>query len=200
VSDVLFVRELAADRDVVLAFAPDGSPAWALDLDSGLQWWYPGGDRARVREAIAENWSTFATMPISAAWYAETHPALELARQADAAARVEPPAPDRRPWGEQLAEFVCGLSVRERVAIASAILVVAVVVVPWVFSFLLAGTSAAHGIDGDSGADPSVPAVAVAGDRCDVRGEVSHDADGHVLVCVSPSRALSFQLEWRSTT
>ena len=198
-SDVLFVRELAADRDLVLAFASDGSAAWALDLGSGLQWWYPGGDRARVREAIAEHWSSFATMPITAASYAGPHPALELARRADAAARVEPPPPDWTPWSHQLAAFVRGLSVRERVALGAALVLAAVVVVPWVFSFLFAGTSAAHGVDGDPGSG-TVPAVAVAGEHCDVRGEVTHDAAGHVLVCVSPSRALSFQLEWRSTT
>jgi len=207
VSDVLFVRELAADRDLVLAFASDGSPAWALDLGSGLQWWYPGGDRARIRAAIAEQWSSFASMPITAASHSGPHPALELARRADAAARVEPPPPAAVPWSHQLAAFLRGLSVRERVAVGAAVTLVAVVVVPWVFAFLFAGTSAAHGVDGGTGTgfgtssdSDTVPAVAVAGERCDVRGEVSHDAAGHVLVCVSPSRALSFALEWRSTT
>ena len=194
-TDVLFVRELAADHDLVLAFAPDGSPAWALDLGSGLQWWYPGGDRIRVREAIAEHWAGFSSMPITAASYAGPHPALELGRRADAAARVEPPPPDWTPWSRQLAAYLRRLSVPERVAVSAGIVLLAVAVVPWLFSFLFAGTSAAHGVD-----STSVPAVAVAGERCDVRGEVSHDAAGHVLVCVSPSRALSFQLEWRSTT
>jgi hypothetical protein len=195
VSDVLFVRELAADHDLVLAFASDGSPAWALDLGSGLQWWYPGGDRTRVREAIAEHWADFATMPITAASRAGPHPALELGRRADAAARVEPPPPDPVPWSRRLDAFLRGLSVPERVAVSVGVVLVAVAVVPWLFSFLFAGTSAAHGVD-----STSVPPVAVAGERCDVRGEVSHDAAGHVLVCVSPSRALSFRLEWRSTT
>ena len=197
--DILFVRELAAAHDLVLAFATDGSPAWALDLDSGLQWWFPGGNCTGVREAITAHWSTFATMPITAASYAGPHPALELARRADAAARVEPPPPEWTPWSRQLLAFLRGLSVRERVAVATGAALVAVVVVPWVFAFLFAGTSAAHGVGSDPGAD-TVPAVAVAGDRCDVRGEVTHDTAGRVLVCVSPSRALSFQLEWRSTT
>jgi len=197
--DVLFVRELAAAHDLVLAFAADGSPAWALDLDSGLQWWFPGGNRAGVREAISEHWSTFATMPVTAASYAGPHPALELARRADAAARVEPPQPEWTPWSRQLLALLRGLSVRERFAVATGAALVAVVVVPWVFAFLFAGTSAAHGVGSDAGTD-TVPAVAVAGETCDVRGEVTHDAAGRVLVCVSPSRALSFQLEWRSTT
>ncbi len=193
-ADILFVRELAADRDLVLAFAPDGSPAWALDLESGLQWWYPGGDRARVREAIAEHWSGFATMPVTAASYAGPHPALELGRRADAAARVEPPSPPT-PWTTQLAALIRALSIPARVAVAVGVLLLAAAVVPWVASFLVAGTSASHGVD-----DATVPAVATAGERCDVRGEVSHDSGGRVLVCVSPSRALSSQLEWRATT
>jgi hypothetical protein len=195
VGDVLFVRELAADRDLVLAFAADGSPAWALDLESGLQWWYPGGDRARVREAIAEHWSTFATMPITAASYAGPHPALELGRRADAAARVEPPSTPAPPWTAQLTALIRGLSIPARVAVAVGALLLVVTVGPWVGSFLVAGTSASHGVD-----DATVPAVATAGERCDVRGEISHDSQGRVLVCVSPSRALSSQLEWRATT
>jgi hypothetical protein len=195
VGDVLFVRELAADRDLVLAFAADGSPAWALDLESGLQWWYPGGDRVLVRDAIAEHWSTFATMPITAASYAGPHPALELGRRADAAARVEPPSTPEPPWTAQLTALLRELSIPARVAVAVGALLLAVTVVPWVGSFLVAGTSASHGVD-----DATVPVVATAGERCDVRGEISHDTQGRVLVCVAPSRALSSQLEWRSTT
>ncbi len=193
-SDVLFVRELAADRDLVLAFAADGSPAWALDLESGLQWWYPGGDRARVREAIAEHWSGFAAMPVTAASYAGPHPAVELGRLADAAARVEPPAPPT-PWVTQLAALLRDLSMPARIAVAVGVVLLAVTVLPWIGSFLVAGTSASHGVD-----DATVPVVATAGERCDVRGEISHDTSGRVLVCVSPSRALSSQLEWRATT
>jgi hypothetical protein len=194
VGDVLFVRELAADRDLVLAFAADGSPAWALDLESGVQWWYPGGDRARVREAIADHWSSFATMPITAASYAGPHPAVELGRHADAAARVEPPAAPS-PWTAQVVALLRELSIPARVAVAVAVVLLAVTVLPWVASFLVAGTSASHGVD-----DATVPAVATAGERCAVRGEISHTADGRVLVCVSPSRALSSELEWRATT
>jgi hypothetical protein len=194
VNDVLFVRELAAHRDLVLAFASDGSPVWALDLESGLQWWYPGGDRAQIREAIAEHWSGFATMPITAASRAGPHPALELGRRADTQARVEPPPHAVTPWTRQLADALRGLSVPGRVAVAVGALVLVLTVVPWVASFLVGGASI-HAVD-----DTSVPAVAIAGEQCDVRGEVSHSADGRVLVCVSPSRALSFRLEWRATT
>ena len=193
-ADVLFVRELAADRDLVLAFAADGSPAWALDLESGLQWWYPGGDRARVREAIADHWSSFATMPITAASRSGPHPAVELGRHADAAARVEPP-PVPTPWTAQVVGLIRDLSIPARIAVAVGVVLLAVTVLPWVASFLAAGTAASHGVD-----DAVVPVVATAGDRCDVRGEISHTADGRVLVCVSPSRALSSQLEWRATT
>jgi hypothetical protein len=189
-SDVLFVRELAADRDLVLAFAADGSPAWALDLESGLQWWYPGGDRACVREAIAEHWSGFATMPVTAASSTGPHPAVELGRAADAAARVEPPVPPS--WSTQVVTLLRELSIPARLAVAVAVLLLAVAVLPWVAAFLAAGTSGA--VD-----ESRVPAVATAGNPCDVRGEISHDTQGRVLVCVPPSRALSYALVWRST-
>lgn len=189
-SDVLFVRELAADRDLVLAFAADGSPAWALDLETGLQWWYPGGDRTRVREAIAEHWSGFATMPVTAASNSGPHPAVELGRAADAAARVEPPAPPS--WTTQVVALLRELSIPARVAVAVGVLLLAVTVLPWVAAFLTAGTAAA--VD-----ESGVPTVATAGDPCDVRGEISHDTQGRVLVCVPPSRALSYALVWRST-
>jgi hypothetical protein len=193
VGDVLFVRELAADRDLVLAFAADGSPAWALDLESGLQWWYPGGERARVRAAIAEHWDSFATMPVTAASRTGPHPAVELGRHADAVARVAPAAPPT-PWTTQLVALLRDLSIPARMALAVGVLLLAVTVLPWVGSFLVAGTSASHGVD-----DATVPAVATAGERCAVRGEISHTVDGRVLVCVSPSQALSSQLEWRAT-
>ena len=194
-SDVLFVRELAADRDLVLAFAADGSPAWALDLDSGLQWWYPGGDRVQVREAIAAQWSSFAAMPISAASYAGPHPALELARQADAAARVVAPEPTApMPWPAWVLAQLRELSVPARIAVAAGTVLLVATALPWLTSFLLAGASTTGSDQPDS-----VPAVATAGQRCAVRGEISHDDAGHVLVCVSPSRALSYELLWRST-
>jgi hypothetical protein len=82
-----------------------------------------------------------------------------------------------------------------RIAVAVGVVLLAVTVLPWIGSFLVAGTSASHGVD-----EATVPAVATAGERCDVRGEISHDTQGRVLVCVSPSRALSSQLEWRATT
>ena len=194
-TDVLFVRELAADHDLVLAFAADGSPAWALDLGSGLQWWYDGGDRCQVREAVAEHWSSFASMPITAASHAGPHPALELGRRAESVARVEPPSEPWRPSVGQVVEQLRALSLPARVALAVGALLLAVTVVPWVAAFLTGGATGSPGLD-----DEQVPAVAAAGQRCDVRGEVSHDADGRVLVCVSPSRALSFALEWRAAT
>ena len=198
-AEILFVRELAADRDLVFAFASDGRPAWATDLESGLQWWYPGGDRAAVREAISARWSTFPTMPIAAASYAGPHPALELGRRADAAARVAAPSPtsDRSP-GSRLVAALRELSVPARLAVAAGVVVVAVTVMPWVVGFVLGGLSGTthHSVD-DA---PGPPAVAVAGAACPVRGEISHDADGHVLVCVSPSEAQSYQLIWRSTS
>jgi hypothetical protein len=193
--DVLFVRELAADRDLILAFAADGSPAWALDLESGLQWWYPGGNRARVRAEIAAHWADFPTMPISAASYAGPHPALELGRQADAAVRVAAPtARPSAPWTTNALAALRELSVPARVAVVAGGVLLVVTVVPWLLSFLLAGTPSSTG-DARSAA---VPPVATAGERCDVRGEVSHDDSGHVLVCVPPSRALSYELLWRS--
>ena len=48
-ADVVFVREIAGGRDLVLAIDHDGRPAWALDLDRDLQWWYPGGDTPGTR-------------------------------------------------------------------------------------------------------------------------------------------------------
>jgi hypothetical protein len=198
VAEILFVRELAADRDLVFAFAPDGSPAWATDLESGLQWWYPGGDRAAVREAVAEQWHTFRTMPLAAASYAGPHPALELGRRADQAARIStsPPAAEGSPFA-RLVAALREMSVPARLAVAAGVVVVAVAVVPWVVGFVLAGVGGTSTHPVDDG--PGPPAVATAGTACPVRGEISHDADGHVLVCVSPSEALSYQLLWRST-
>ena len=193
-TDVLFVRELAADHDLVLAFAADGSPAWALDLGSGLQWWYDGGDRCQVREAVAAHWSSFASMPITAASHTGPHPALELGRRAEPVARVEPPSEPRHSVG-QVVDQLRALSLPARVALAVGALLLAVTVVPWVTAFLTGGASTSPGLGNEQ-----VPAVAAAGQRCDVRGEVSHDAAGRVLVCVSPSRALSFALEWRAAT
>ena len=199
VNDVLFVRELAADRDLVLAFATDGSPAWAMDLENGLQWWYPGGDRATVRRAITEQWDTFRTMPVAAASYAGPHPALELGRRAEQAARVAAPSPgdDASPTA-RLGAALRKLSLPARLAVAAGAVVVAVTVVPWVVGFVLGGVSATtnHPVDDAPG---SPPVVATAGVRCPVRGEITHDADNHVLVCVSPSEALSYELVWRST-
>ena len=197
-AEILFVREIAADRDLVFAFAPDGSPAWATDLESGLQWWYPGGDRAAVREAVAAQWDTFRTMPLAAASYAGPHPALELGRRADEAARINgsPPPVERSPF-VRLVAALRALSVPARLAVAVGVVVVAAAVLPWVVGFVLGGVGGAAHHPVDDG--PGPPAVATAGTACLVRGEISHDADGHVLVCVSPSEALSYQLLWRST-
>jgi len=198
VTEILFVRELAADRDLVFAFAPDGSPAWATDLESGLQWWYPGGDRAAVRVAVAEQWDTFRTMPLAAASYAGPHPALELGRRAEEAARIGEtrPAVERSPF-VRLVTALRELSVPARLAVAAVVVVLAAAVLPWVVGFVLAGAGGATTHPVDDG--PGPPALATAGTACTVRGEISHDAAGHVLVCVSPSEALSYQLLWRST-
>ena len=194
--DVLFVRELAAGRDLVLAFGSDGSPAWALDLESGLQWWYPGGDRPAVRHAIAQSWDGFATMPVVATSYAGPHPALELGRRAERSMQVPPP-PTRRPgppWADRLYGISRGLPLALRLAAGAGALLIVLAVAPAVLGFLFgAGGGAAHAVQDQS---TTPPPVATAGDPCPVLGETSHDPTGRVLVCVTPSRALSWELVW----
>jgi hypothetical protein len=76
-AQVRFVRQLADGKDLVFAYSPNGNPAWAIDLTTGQQWWYTGGDQPIVRSAITENWNNFSTLPAAA------HPA-----GAEAPARV----------------------------------------------------------------------------------------------------------------
>lgn len=63
--EVRFVRQLADGKDLIFAFAGDGSPAWAIERGTGQQWWYAGGDQPAVRNAITESWNAFATMPVA---------------------------------------------------------------------------------------------------------------------------------------
>lgn len=195
-SDVLFVRELVADRDVVFAFDADGSPAWAMDLDSHVQWWYAADDRPRIRAAVAEQWDTFASMPLTAATVRGAHPAIELGRRVDAAAYHDEPAPapawTPRGWwalGRRLPRLA-------QAGVLVGLALIAAVVVPWVFAFLTSSPTTHHPVD-PSPVD--APAIAVAGDACPARGLISHDAVGHVLVCIPPTEAQSYLLEWRES-
>lgn len=198
--DVLFVRELAADRDLVLAFASDGTPAWAMDLESGLQWWYPGGDRDDVRDAIHDRWDTFSSMPIAAASYGGPHPAVELARRTDHStpvvgqSRVLP-----TPVLPQVLAAARELPAPVRLVALGAAVVAAVVAVPLVLVLLLGGLARTDTPAVDD-STTSVPAVQTAGTRCAVLGETARDAGGHALVCVPPSRAFPSVLDWRATS
>lgn len=201
-SDVLFVRELADGKDLVFAFASDGSPAWALDRESGLQWWYLEGDSHDVRRAISEQWPTFETMPVAhRATYAVPHPAVELARRTRRPVRVESSrrvAPSRTreaavPWaGARDAWVQLPLALRFGLVVA---LAVAGLVVVTLLGSVLGGGGAASDNPGDDTA-----AVQTAESHCSVRGLIAHDADGHLLVCAATSRALPADLVWRSTT
>ena len=212
-SDVLFVRELADGKDLVFAFASDGSPAWALDRESGLQWWYTDGDSHDVRLAISEQWPTFETMPVAhRATYAAPHPAVELARRTRRPPRVGPvrvrqvsrrPASGRQAQGTSSAELPWAgaretwarLPAGARFAVVVALTVIALVVVPLLGSVFVGGDESTPA--DDSGA--VVAAVQTADTRCGVRGLIAHDADGHVLVCAATSRALPADLVWRAT-
>ena len=147
-ADVLFVRELAAARDLVLAFAPDGRPAWGLDRENGLQWWYPGGDDPLVRNAIAESWDDFATMPITAASYAGPHPAVELAGRAERSSRAAAPATSRptrsagmwmpsNPWASRLDVALRRLPSAARLALSVGVALVVLARLPMVLGLLL---------------------------------------------------------------
>ncbi len=201
-SDVLFVRELADGKDLVFAFASDGSPAWALDRESGLQWWYLEGDSHDVRRAISEQWPTFETMPVAhRATYAVPHPAVELARRTRRPVRVVSSrrvAPSRAretaaPWvGARAAWARLPLAARFGFVVA---LTVAALVVVTLLGSVLGGAGATTDNSGNDTA-----AVQTAESHCSVRGLIAHDSDGHVLVCAATSRALPADLVWRSTT
>ena len=196
-SDVLFVRELADGKDLVFAFASDGSPAWALDRESGLQWWYTGGDSHDVRVAISEQWPTFETMPVAhRATYSVPHPAVELARRTRRPVRVVSERVRSRaelPWSG-VRERWQGLPLAARLGIVVALAMLALVVIPVLGSVLVGGGADAP--TDDSGG--VVAGVQTADSRCSVRGLIAHDADGHVLVCAASSRALPSDLVWRT--
>jgi hypothetical protein len=201
VDGVLFVRELAGGHDLVLAFASDGRPAWALDLESGLQWWFPGGESDVVRRAIAESWSSFPTMPIAAASSTGPHPALELGRRS---ATTEPAdgAPAERSTVPSLLWLESAqrrLPERLRPGVAAAIVLGALVVVPILVVLLFGALDgfAKHAVDDPSSSTSAGP---TAGATCAVRGAVAHDSAGRVLVCVAESRAMPSVLTWHAST
>ena len=194
VSDVLFLRELVADRDIVFAFDRDGSPAWAMDLDSQVQWWYAAEDRARIRAAVAEQWESFPTMPLTAATNRGAHPAIELGRRVDAAATVEMAQP-QPPWPRRWWDAVAALPPLARLGAALGLVLLGIVVLPWTVAFLTSAPGTHHPIDPSP---TDAPAIAVAATACPARGLISHDADGHVLVCIPPSEAQPSLLEWRA--
>lgn len=195
-ADVVFVREIAGGRDLVLAIDHDGRPAWALDLDRGLQWWYPGGDTPGVRAAIEEARSSFATLPVAAVTPAPgPHPAVELGRRAERAAYAEePPVPPGDDLVSLLVERWSRLSRPARLGLSAALLAGVVVLL----SYLLGGVSGTAPEElpvGDDGM--TVTELETAGTPCPTRGLIAYDAQGQRLVCVPPSRALPSELEWR---
>ncbi len=195
-ADVVFVREIAGGRDLVLAIDHDGKPAWALDLDRDLQWWYPGGDTPGTREAIADAWPSLWTLPVAAVTpTAGPHPAIELGRRAERAAYAEPDAsPPADDLVSVLVERWSRLSRPARLGLAALALAACVVLV----SVLLGGVSGTAPVDlpvGDDGM--TVTTVQTAGTPCQTRGLLAYDAEGHRLVCVPPTRAIPSALEWR---
>jgi hypothetical protein len=191
----MFVRELVADRDVVFAFAHDGSPAWAMDLDSRVQWWYAADDQARIRAAVAEQWDSFDTLPLVAATTPGVHPAFELGRRVDAAAYDDDVG---RSWSWSPRAWwtaVRALPTLTQVGVAVLVALAAAVVVPWLLAFLTSAPTTHHPIDPTP---RDAPTVAVAGTECPARGLTSHDSGGHLLVCIPPTEAQSYRLEWRA--
>lgn len=190
---LLFVRELTAEGDLILAFAADGSPVWALDRDSGLQWWFTDDDRAQARREIDDAWPGFATMPITAASYAGPHPAWELRRLTADRPPAPVVAPDEHPvvpWLRGIRARFLRLSQAGRLLLGSAAVVTAVVLVGWLLSPFAAAPR------------PTTPAQAAppaAGQTCTVRGDLADAPDGSLLVCAPTSRALSYELIWRPT-
>jgi hypothetical protein len=188
---LLFVRELTAEGDLILAFADDGSPVWALDRDSGLQWWFTDDDRAPARREIEEAWPGFGVMPITAASYAGPHPAWELRRLS--AERPPPPVvvPDEHPvvpWLRGIRARLLRLSHAGRLLVGSAAVVTAVVLVGWLLSPFAAAPRTGL---------PAAASPPAAGQPCSARGDLAEAPDGTQLVCTSSSRALSFELIWR---
>jgi hypothetical protein len=193
-SEVVFVRETVGERDLVLAFSREGKPLWALDLERELQWWYPGGNTPTVRQEIARAWPGFDLMPVIVrSPELGRHAAVELGRRAEAAAAEavrDDTADDvvsrlRSRWGAfsrpaRLAAVAAGVAVG-----------------------LIIGASVLGGPPpdppplpvGQDGRTVTVPQAASS--ACQVRGELAHDVDGHLLVCVSDGRADPWTLAWR---
>ena len=194
-SEVVFVREVVGDRDLVLAFARDGRPLWALDLERDLQWWYPGGSTPEVRAAIAEARPGFELLPVLAhSPDPGRHAAVELGRRAEAASLDSPPVDAGEGWPfAALRRRWTSLSRPTRRAAAGAVAVVA----------LVAGASWLGGPSpeppplpvGSDGRTVTVPQAA--GASCVVRGELAHDTAGRLLVCVSDGGVSPWVLAWR---
>jgi len=64
--EVQFARHVTSGIDTVFAYSPDGSPAWGMELGTGRQWWYPGGDLPIVRESIIAQWASLPALPLVA--------------------------------------------------------------------------------------------------------------------------------------
>lgn len=193
---VLFVRELTAEGDLILAFGDDGRPVWALDRDTGLQWWF-SGEQSEVRAEIAEAWPSFATMPVTAASYAGPHPAWELRRREG---RGQPePELERddehpvRPWLRERRAWFLRLSPQARILLVSGAVVALFALVPWALGGLFPAPAR------PSSVSPPASIVPAAGERCTVRGDLAEDTEGHQFVCAASSRALSSDLIWRPT-
>jgi hypothetical protein len=191
---VMFVRERAGGRDLVIAILPEGSPAWALDLDRRLQWWYPGGSTPEVRRAIAEHWDDLPHLPVVAVSPAYgPHPAVELGRRAEAAAdaqRTEPADAITRArvrWGRA--------STPTRIGLVGGVLAFGIITV----STMLGGPGPAPDPlpVGSDGRTVTVPQAA--GASCTVRGELAHETNGRLLVCVPAGRSTPWTLSWRET-
>lgn len=199
VSDVLLVREVVDGRDLVLAFTADGSPAWALDRGTGIQWWYPGGRTPEVRRAIAARWPSLGSVPVVSVSHSAPHPAIELGRRADASAGSLPPDavhPAVAAW-RRTAERLSARRPRTARGVVLALVAsfAALVLVPALVAAVLGPPGGAGTTSPDGQAVPS--AVQTADTPCTVLGFVAHDPAGHVLVCAPTSRSTPWQLVWR---
>lgn len=191
---VMLVRERTGGCDLVVAILPDGRPAWAFDVERGLQWWYPGGNRPEVRRAIAEQWDALPSLPVAAeSSWGGRHPAVELGRRAEASAAARDRAADdlvsrvRHRWTAS--------SRPARVGVLCGVLAVAVIAVStWLGG---PGPSPDPLPVGSDGRTVTLPQVA--GAACQVRGELAHEEGGQLLVCVPADRATPWTLSWRPT-
>ncbi|MBI1377826.1 MAG: hypothetical protein GC157_10145 [Frankiales bacterium] len=198
--DVLFVRELADGRDLVYAVAADGEPLWALDQDTGLQWWYADRDRDAVRRRIAAERETFTRMPVMArsgsagAVSRPRHPALELSRRTSTPV-LDRPAPPGRFYADDPAYSERPSFLRTPAGVLL-IVCVGMLLAGLVLTVLGGGSTERNPVGDDSWVVPSAPQTA--GDTCDVRGEIAHDTAGGVLVCAPLSRVTPSELVWRA--